>query len=543
MRSTEPVLPVEVIGEIPTRPSVFKARIVALAVFMLAGLGLAAWKWGTPALAAFLGGNPAVAGLFARTGYDRVLPLCLQAFGAAGGLCALAGLAGWLRNRVTYHALRLVLVITGLAVAAYVFAVWQAAYSILGAELEIYGEKQDVVTIPLFIWKVAWPALAVALYAAWLLVLLRSRSVYAAFTGETGGPLGGDRLLEDVRSHGRDPRHRRSLYGSVFTHLLIIIIIPYFMSIRGCVEPYRVPKGSGNPVVAMVKMTKPKKERKKTLTLRANSAILFDIPDLDHTAVDESIEKETRLTYDATAFAKSGKIGKGGGDKGGWPEGMEDYKIRFIRLDHGGDGWDDGMNESSADINFLRYFATATGLTKIAGKGESHSIALLAKYPSNGFPPFVYLTGNGAMGRVSADDIRILREYCLRGGMLIGDAGSPAFHQSFTGLMARVFPDKPLLDISDDDMIYQVPFGFPNGPPAFWHHGGRRALGVKHEGRWVVFYHPGDMNDAWKSQAFTDVTPEMREAALNLGVNLVYYAFTQWDEMIAKARKGSLNPF
>jgi hypothetical protein len=60
---------------------------------------------------------------------------------------------------------------------------------------------------------------------------------------------------------------------------------------------------------------------------------------------------------------------------------------------------------------------------------------------------------------------------------------------------------------------------------------------VKHEGRWIVFYHPGDMNDAWKSQGFTDVTPEMRDAALNLGVNLVYYAFTQWDEQITKKRK------
>jgi hypothetical protein len=287
----------------------------------------------------------------------------------------------------------------------------------------------------------------------------------------------------------------------------------------------------------MVKMVKPKKKKQKTLSLRPNSAILFDIPDLDRTTVDDQLEKQTELTYDATNNAKSGKMGKGGGSKGGWPEGMDDYKIRFIRLDHGGDGWDDGMNESAADLNFLRYFASATGFNKIAGKGESHSISLLAKYPEDGIPPFVYLTGNGAMGRVTTDDIRILREYCLGGGMLIGDAGSPAFHQSFTRLMAQVFPDKPLLDIADDDMIYQVPFGFPNGAPAFWHHGGRRALGVKHEGRWVVFYHPGDMNDAWKSQGFTDVSPEMRDAAMNLGVNLIYYAFNQWDEQVAKKRK------
>ena len=537
MTRPPPSIPAERIDEIPTSPSVFKARLVAVAVLMLAGLGYAAWAWAPAALDAFLARNPGVAALFAGNGVTRMLKLSLNLFGVAGILCLLAGAAGWLRNRATFYALRGALGGTLVAVAAYLFAAWRATRGIHGAGLEIDGREQDNVSILLFWWGVAWPALAVALYAAWLLVLLRSRSVVAAFTGIGGGPMSGDHLLEDLRSHGRDPRHRRSLYASAFTHLLIIIVIPYLLNISGCVEPYRVPKGSGNPVVAMVKMVKPKKKKKKTLTLRPNSAILFDIPDLDLTQVDEMLEKQTQLTYDAAALAKSGKIGKGGGSKGGWPEGMDDYKIRFIRLDHGGNGWDDGMNESAADIGFLRYFASATGLNKIAGKGESHSISLLAKYPSNGFPPFVYLTGNGAMGRVSTDDIRILRDYCLGGGMLIGDAGSPEFHQSFTRFMAQVFPDKPLLDVADDDMIYQVPFSFPNGAPAFWHHGGRRALGVKHEGRWVVFYHPGDMNDAWKSPGYTDVTPEMRDAALNLGVNLVYYAFTQWDEQIARKRK------
>ena len=280
---------------------------------------------------------------------------------------------------------------------------------------------------------------------------------------------------------------------------MIIVLIPWILSLGGCVEAYRVPKGSGNPVVAMVKMVKPKKKKKKTLSLRPNSAIIFEMPDLDDTEVDEMMEEQTQVTYQASANAKAGKMGKGGGTKGGWPEGMDDYKIRFIRLEHGGAGWDDGMNETGADINFLRAFAQATGFKKIASKGESHSIALLRKYPDDGFPPFVYLTGNGDMGRVSSADMKILRDYCLKGGMLIADAGSARFHQSFTHFMRQVFPDKPLLDIADDDMIYQLPYGFPDGAPAFWHHGGRRAMGIKHEGRWVVFYHPGDMNDAWKS--------------------------------------------
>ncbi len=248
----------------------------------------------------------------------------------------------------------------------------------------------------------------------------------------------------------------------------------------------------------------------------------------------ELTEQETQATYQASEVAK--KPGKGEGVGAGWPQGMENYKIRFIRLNHGGVGWDDGMRKSAAEVNFLQEFAKATGFKKIARKGESHSIKLLDKYPDDGFPPFVYLTGNGVMGRVGARDTKILRQYCLKGGMLIADAGSANFHRSFTHFIRRVFPDKTLIDIADDDPLYQSPYRFPTGAPAFWHHGGRRALGIKHEGRWVAFYHPGDMNDAWKSPANNDVSPEMREAATQLGINLLFHAFVQWDKATAKAR-------
>ena len=162
----------------------------------------------------------------------------------------------------------------------------------------------------------------------------------------------GDRVLEDIRTHGRDPRARKSFYASFGTHVLILILIPWLLQARGCVEPYRPPQGSGNPVVAMVKIVKPKKKKKKTLTLRPNSAILFDIPDLDESVIDQIMEEQTQATYQASVNAKAGKMGQGGGKKGGWPEGMENYKIRFIRLDHGGAGWDDGMNQTAADVNF-----------------------------------------------------------------------------------------------------------------------------------------------------------------------------------------------
>ena len=540
MSKDQAQIPALQVDEIPTNPSPFKARVVSVAVIMLSTLALAAWYWGADALDVFLAENTEVAILFSGNdsgaNLTSLLKRCFQGFGIAGALCAVGGLLSIVRNRMSYRLLGLCIISVYLVIAAYVVLTWQGAFAILDNELTIGGSNMDKATTLVFWWKIAWPALAVAAYAAWLQVMLRSRSVYAAFSGKTGAPMQGDRVLEDIRTHGRDPRHRRSLYASVFLHLFIFVIVPYILSLGGCVEAYKVPKGSGNPVVAMVKMVQPKKKKKKTLTLRPNSAIIFEQPDLDNTEVDQVMEQKTQVTYEASANAKAGKMGKGGGTDGGWPEGMDDYKIRFIRLEHNGAGWDDGMNQTNADVNFLRAFAQATGFKKIANKGESHSISMLSKYPDDGFPPFVYLTGNGGMS-ISSADAKILREYCLKGGMLIGDAGSAQFHRSFTHIMRQVFPDKPLLDIADDDMLYQLPYGFPDGAPAFWGHGGRRALGVKHEGRWCVFYHPGDMNDAWKSQGYTDVTPEMRDAAMNLGVNLVYYAFNQWNDAVQKKRK------
>lgn len=530
-------LPIERIGEIPTRPSPSKALVVSLASIMLMGLGLAALFLGPRGINLFLTEN-IEAGAFLQGNQTVAMARgCFLAFGVVGVLCGLSGLLSLVRSRITLSILRFTLVGVYVVVGLFVWTVWRGLFGVLHEELQIGGADQDRATILLLWWSICWPALAVALYVAWLHVMMSSRSVYSAFTKREGDAMAGDRVLEDVRSHGRDPQHRRSLYLSALTHITILILIPWILQLGGCVEAYRVPKGSGNPVVAMVKMVKPKKKKKKSLTLRPNSAIVYETPDLDNTEADEEMKEMTELTYEANPNAAVGQLGKGGGDQGGWPEGMDNYKIRFIRLDHGGAGWEDGMNQTGADINFLRHFSQVTGFKKIARKGESHSIALLDKYPDDGFPPFVYLTGNSRMGTVNSRDAKILREYCLKGGMLIGDAGSPAFHQSFTHLMRQVFPDKPLLDIADDDMIYQLPYTFPEGAPAFWGHGGRRALGIKHEGRWCVFYHPGDMNDAWKLPGYTDVTPEMRDAAMNLGVNLIRYSFDQWNDAVAKARK------
>jgi hypothetical protein len=83
MTRPPPSIPAERIDEIPTSPSVFKARMVAVAVLMLAGLGYAAWAWSPAALDAFLARNPAISALFAGAG-QRLHPVVLVGRGLAG---------------------------------------------------------------------------------------------------------------------------------------------------------------------------------------------------------------------------------------------------------------------------------------------------------------------------------------------------------------------------------------------------------------------------------------------------------------------------
>jgi Ca-activated chloride channel family protein len=121
--------------------------------------------------------------------------------------------------------------------------------------------------------------------------------------------------------------------------------------------------------------------------------------------------------------------------------------------------------------------------------------------------------------------------------MLFADCGSPEWNTSFREFINQVMPGEPLLNISHDDLLFQQPFSFQNGAPPLWHHGGNRALGVKHKGRWAVFYHPGNLHSAWK-QDRGGLSAQKAESALEMGVNIVYYAFSNYLELTRRFRNG-----
>jgi hypothetical protein len=186
-----------------------------------------------------------------------------------------------------------------------------------------------------------------------------------------------------------------------------------------------------------------------------------------------------------------------------------------------------------ADNNFLNQFATLTGL-KVAEQTEAIPITALKHFPKDRAPPFVFITGKGGMSMTKAD-FQTLRWYCMEeGGMIFADNGGGTFDHSFRAAMAQTFPELQWVDIANDDVIYQQPFYFPNGAPPLWHHSGSRGLGLRHNGRWLVFYHQGDINDAWKT-GHSGASAGLAADAYKLGVNVINYAVNHyWEQHYQK---------
>jgi len=478
---------------------------------------------------------------FTAAGVGQYVAATAWVVGSVSVLLGIASVVGlWLRGRHVLSVVRKACIAAWMGAWFYAMLVFKAVRVVQIQDVKPGGAAPDSWNVAAWRLQFLWPVLLVAAVLGLVYLFAWTRAAIRAWTNDPSKePAPGDRVIENVRSHGPDPRFRKSLWSSAWTHVFFVLILPWLLSYIGCVDPYRVPKGKGSPAVAVARVQKVEKQKKKKkLIVNPNSAISFNFPDLNDSKVEMIVEQVSRVQYDADpsrVMAMAGKMGVGGEGPGGWPDGMDDSKVRFIRLEYNGQGWDDGMDAvSRADINFLAKIKNLTGFN-CATRGESHPVRLLKKYPKGYAPPFVYMTGHGGIS-MSDSDMRILREYLHGGGMLFADCGSQNWDRAFRSFIARVLPGEPLMTIPDDDILFQLPFSFVNGPPPLWHHGGVNSMGVKHNGRWVVFYHPGDVNDAWKVNR-SGMREDLADGAMEIGVNVVYYSFSHYLELTRKYRR------
>jgi len=142
--------------------------------------------------------------------------------------------------------------------------------------------------------------------------------------------------------------------------------------------------------------------------------------------------------------------------------------------------------------------------------------------------PFIYMTGHGNVV-FSATEAENLRNYLLAGGFLHIDDnyGIDVYARA---AMKEVFPELEFIELPFAHEIFHQRFEFKQGLPKIHKHDGKppQGFGLIHEGRVICFYsYESDLGNGWEDPDVHKDPEELRQAALQMGANIVQYAFGQ----------------
>ncbi len=195
--------------------------------------------------------------------------------------------------------------------------------------------------------------------------------------------------------------------------------------------------------------------------------------------------------------------------------------LSIARLHYGGGG--DWYSNASSLPNLLKYIEKNTSISvhkseyKIKLTNES-----LSKYP------FLYLNGHGNI-KLSDDEIIALRSTLMNGAFLHAD-DNYGMDKSFRREMKRVFPNKEFLNLPNNHPLFDSYYNLPNGLPKIHEHDNKppQALALFEEDRMIVLYtYESDLGDGWEDASVHKDPWPVRESALKMGVNIIYFALTQ----------------
>lgn len=145
--------------------------------------------------------------------------------------------------------------------------------------------------------------------------------------------------------------------------------------------------------------------------------------------------------------------------------------------------------------------------------------------------PFVHMTGHGNVV-FSNEEAYNLRLYLMAGGFLHID-DNYGMDKFIRPELKKVFPEYELKPIPASHAIFHQNFDFPAGLPKIHEHDNNapQAFGIFHEGRLVLLYTTeSDLGDGWEDAEVHNDTPEIRLKALQMGSNILQYAFTSTHE-------------
>ena len=196
-------------------------------------------------------------------------------------------------------------------------------------------------------------------------------------------------------------------------------------------------------------------------------------------------------------------------------------EFSIARINYGGGG--DWYCDPSSIPNLLSYL---TKNTSIKAAHDEYRIKLTTKELRG--HPYLYMTGHGNI-RFTNEEIIQLREYLMGGGFLHTD-DNYGLNTSFRREMKKVFPDRDFVELPHDHAVFHSYFDMPNGLPKIHEHDGKppQLFALYNEDRIMVIYSfESDLGDGWEDEEVHNDPPELRTAALQMGVNIIYFSLTQ----------------
>jgi hypothetical protein len=140
--------------------------------------------------------------------------------------------------------------------------------------------------------------------------------------------------------------------------------------------------------------------------------------------------------------------------------------------------------------------------------------------------PFIHMTGHGNV-LFSDMEAKNLRRYLLSGGFLHVDDNyglDPFIRRE----MKKVFPELSFVELPFSHPIYSTKYLFANGLPKIHEHDNKPAqgFGLIYQGRLLCFYsYECDLGNGWEDPAVHRDPETLRQKALQMGANLLFYAF------------------
>src|SRR5690606_29939589 len=120
------------------------------------------------------------------------------------------------------------------------------------------------------------------------------------------------------------------------------------------------------------------------------------------------------------------------------------------------------------------------------------------------------------------------RNYLIGGGFLHID-DNYGMDPYVRVALKKVFPELNLIELPFEHEIYHQQFTFKTGLPKVHEHdgGAPQGYGLVWEGRLVVYYtFESDLGDGWEDADVHKGPEEVRRRALEMGANIISYAFT-----------------